>query len=216
MIPQIGIMIGAYIITRMASFVAMKSYIFLIIVLLLVPSSVNAYPRFGVGYSANLPKEYFGFNLLAINSEPMKFGIFVDAKMNLDPRQRDNYYSNISKYEASVIWGDRNTGKCDSWLSINCSLIFTLTSNLAIYSGVGHTSYRTYLEYRDPFRILGDNGKYLVFDAEEGSVNVLGGVIIVIKNSNNSTDSLPFTWFVQFGLESNPQGITFGLGFITY
>lgn len=161
--------------------------------------------NYGIGVVTNLPKEYAGLGVYSINDGTV--GVFFDIKGDFNsPEDQDNFYSNISVNMAEETFGDGIIKKKGSWLSINGGLTLMVTTDGALYGGLGVSYYSEYRQYYDPTHILGDSGKYWI-DNPKGDktyTNFLCGIIL--KTSPNMA--------FQIGYESKPSGVTVGLSFL--
>jgi len=154
--------------------------------------------HFFMGYTVNIPTEYFGLSILY--TRPKTVGFIVEAKLSL-PGKPEPYYSTITQWEAEVFYGDPKLGSRETYLTTNIGLTYTFSKRFGFYSGMGYTIYTEYNQYDDPTNILGDT--YWIEVNEINGFNFLGGFLIgLIKNVAS-----------HIGLETNPFGITLGLDF---
>ena len=179
------------------------------VLLIALPSTALANQRcdfkegnhFAVGYAGNIPNEWLGLCLFSTKSEGV--GFYFDLKVSVPMIYGgDDFYDNISIHQAEG-WGDNLTDTEDGWISANLGLTAVLSSSLAFYAGVGYTANTDYRNYYDEFHILGTNGSYWVEGDTEESVNVLGGLLVVLGDN----------WGLQVGGETSPGGVTAGVFF---
>ena len=157
-----------------------------------------------VGFTANLPMEYFG--LCIAGSRPEKIGLYLDLKTSISFKSGgDDFYENISVNKAENIFGDNLIDTSDSWTSFNAAGTKRISGQVTIYLGLGVSLYRKYRQYKDEFEILGDHGEYWIEDESESktTLNTLGGIFIVPSESKIT---------IQFGVEGQPAGFTAGIG----
>lgn len=72
---------------------------------------------------------------------------------------------------------------------------------------MGLTASTLYQEFRDPTRILAEDGTYWVSPHEEesqASLNILGGVGFYVTSN----------WSILVGAESSPEGVNMSIGYV--
>ena len=95
------------------------------------------------------------------------------------------------------------------WISVNIGITRVLSGKMVIYGGLGISMLDVYRQYHDRFEILGKNGKYWIKEKENSitKMNALTGLLYHFKKPN---------WTIQTGIELQPFGISFGIGYIFF
>lgn len=155
----------------------------------------------GIGYVANAPDALLGgggFVLLRGG-----FGAYLDFKTSHDSPGRDDFFNPDLTPEMAEDLGDRNIRQKNAYRSFNAALVRRVMADMAVYLGAGITRREEYHEFEDPAGERGFFGFYWTEDREATGdrLNVLGGVMF------HAGRHLIF----QFGLESEPTGVTVGL-----
>jgi hypothetical protein len=133
------------------------------------------------------------------------FSWFVDFKWQPDKpeRNREPFYPGLTFADLESELGHLRT---EEWITvsvINLGLTRRLRQNLACYLGLGLCYSSSYVRGRDPERIMGRDGLYLVRgDEGERSLNLCMGFIC-----------LTGPMFLSFGVDSQLPGISIALGF---
>lgn len=155
----------------------------------------------GVGYVVNAPDALLGaggFVLLRGG-----FGAYLDFKTSHDSPGRDDFFNPDLTPGMAEDLGDRNIRQKNAYRSFNAALVRRVMADMAVYLGAGITRRSEYHEFEDPAGERGFFGFYWTEDREATGdhLNVLGGVMF------HAGRHLIF----QFGLESEPTGVTVGL-----
>ncbi len=168
---------------------------------------VQFQPRFGIGYVANVPNQFAGVSGHWLSAQFGGFGIYVDAKFDLDsPERKEWYVDSLTVAEVEDRLGDRAFRREGSWTSVNAAVMRPLTPQFTVYAGAGYSEVREYREYIDQNLRVHETGFYWVRDPETsgGRVNFIGGVFMQISRA----------FALQFGAESQPAGFAVGAAYL--
>ena len=157
-----------------------------------------------LGYAANIPNQYVGFNLGF--TRPKTWGIFLDFKMNTTSLEIAPYlYDDLTvDYVEEFYTADTLKDNRSSWVSINCGMTRPLNNSFCTYLGLGAAFHKAYLQYREPYDGMGDHGYYWINDDANSTINlnVTGGIYY----------KLGHYFYLQIGGDLNPLGLVAGLG----
>jgi hypothetical protein len=158
------------------------------------------------GYVANIPEMPVGFNLLWIRNNGI--GFYLDLKFTIKGglggrRGGDDFYDNISVYKAENIFGDKLIGESKGWFSLNMGLTELVSQKMAVYGGIGISTWSHSKQYYDEFEILGRYGKYWIPADSKSSLNLNGGLLFLIAKKIT----------INFGGDLKPAGLNIGVGF---
>ncbi len=166
----------------------------------------NSGTRLILGYAANIPNQYVGFNLGF--TRPRTWGIFLDFKMNTASLEIAPYlYDDLSVYDEEQTirsLSDTFIGVRDSWISVNTGITRPLNDRFCSYLGLGVSFHRVYRQYYEIYGSMGDNGYFWINDDANSTVNlnVTGGVYYKLGRY----------FYLQLGGDLRPLGLVAGLG----
>ena len=163
-------------------------------------------PRVGIGYVVNAPNQYLGVTAHVLTGALGGLGLYVDGKFTVpSARDKENFESQWTAQHVDDNFGDIPFGTEEQHRSFNAALMRPLTPELIVYAGAGLTERSVYVEYFDEARERGKSGFYWVEDTDNNKtgVNVLGGAFFRIARNVS----------LQFGAESEPQGLTIGASY---
>jgi hypothetical protein len=132
-------------------------------------------------------------------------GFFLDGKLGTQRSwESGDYYENISIHEAED-WGDSRRHIDNNWETYDAGVTYGYTHSFALYLGLGFSHSRQYVQYYDPFHILGRDGLYWV-DGKPGVnlLNTTGGMLLRVGRSG----------LFQIGLDSQPASACVGFGWV--
>ncbi|MDO9390753.1 MAG: hypothetical protein Q7U71_03155 [bacterium] len=166
----------------------------------------NSGTRLILGYSANIPNQYLGFNMGF--TRPRTWGIFVEFKMNYTSLEIAPYlFDDLSVYDEEQTirsLSDTFIGARDSWISLNTGITRPLNDRFCSYLGLGVSFRRVYRQYYEIYGNMGDNGYFWINDDANSTVNlnVTGGVYCKLGRY----------FYLQLGGDLRPLGLVAGLG----
>jgi hypothetical protein len=133
----------------------------------------------GIGYVANGPRAIIGATAYTFAPALRGFGVYADFRMTHETYDRgDIFMPGVSAQQAEAQFGDSFLQTLEHWTVGNIGLIRPVTSELAVFAGVGYARGNLYQEYYDVAEERGHFGVYRALDEESGNrVNVGGGVI---------------------------------------
>ena len=117
------------------------------------------------------------------------------------------FFPKTATYDDVTIntFGDRVVGVMENYSIVNMGVTKRVMNNLGIFMGFGHHRILSITEMYDPFRILGDNGKYYVnstYRTDDSGMHSVIGAVVSIKR---------FTFSVQY--DSFLRTKVIGIGF---
>lgn len=166
----------------------------------------NSGNRIMLGYAANAPNQYLGFNLGF--TRPRTWGIFLEFKMNPTSLEIAPYlYDDLSVYDEEQTirsLSDTFIGIRDSWISVNAGITRPLNDRFCSYIGLGISFHRVYRQYYEIYGNLGDNGYFWINDDANSTVNpnVTAGIYYKLGRY----------FYLQLGGNTQPLGLAAGLG----
>ena len=157
---------------------------------------------YGIGIVANAPRQFTGLGVHFLLPGLRGFGLYLDAKFDPLSDTRDGVLLAYTRAEAEAL-GDQWFGDEERWTTFNAALLYEVTDELRLYAGVGPSRQEGFTRYWDEVGERGELGYYWIENPDRTGtqINLLGGAFFRIARG----------FFVQFGLESQPQGYTLGL-----
>jgi len=150
----------------------------------------------GVGYSTNLPDQYFGVDLRRVNEDDI--GGFFQFKTSRFPPEAETY-EDISE----DTFNDPEVNTLTNHTSLSGGLTYGIGEHFHVWGGLGVVHVTDYAELDDPTDILGSrDGKYWVITNEETKPKFLFGG----GYTNGS-------WYALLGKEFNPSGVNVTIGY---
>jgi len=157
---------------------------------------------YGIGIVANAPRQFTGVGVHFLLPGLYGLGLYVDAKFDPISETRDGVLLPFTRAEAEAL-GDVWFRDEERWTTFNVALLYAVTDELRLYAGAGHSRREGFTRYWDEAGQRGEVGYYWIENPNrtDTQINLLGGAFFRIARGI----------FVQFGLESMPQGYTLGL-----
>jgi hypothetical protein len=164
-------------------------------------------PRIGAGYVVNAPNQFVGVSAHWVSGVLGGLGLYVDVKFDLDsPEDRDWFLDTMTVAYVEENLGHPLFSRAATWTSVNVALMRPLGPQFVVYGGAGYSDGRHYREYWDMDARVHETGFYWVRDEEASGarLNLLAGAMFQISS----------IFALQFGLESQPSGITVGASYL--
>lgn len=160
-------------------------------------------PRFLLGYTVNGPDQLLGAGAGWLPRSLNGWGVYASFKTDTDsPADEEGYLASLSAEEAEAL-GDFKRFEEPSHTSWNLVAVRAVSDDLLVYAGGGLTYRTVYGEFLDPTATRTNSGHYWAEyeSRDDRLVNLMGGLFF----------RLGPILVVQFGVESQPAGMTVGV-----
>jgi len=158
--------------------------------------------HWGGGFDVSFPNIMLGLNFYITNTE--KLGYYFDFRGQLSPiNEKGNYYDKSTTWSENI--GDNRIGEETNYMMCNVGVIKNISPNIFLYGGGGISWEDNFYQYYDEYEILSENGKYWVNGNSLSRLNLIGGLMIILKNNKLFNQ-------IKIGVNSTPLEIGIGLG----
>ena len=161
--------------------------------------------QFGIGFVANAPDEMTGLGGYVVFPKWGGLGVYVDAKFDYEnPSGLEEFEAGLTPAQVQADWeGATVLEYQSSYRGFNVALIKAINPYLMAYAGGGVAQRTRYWEFEESSWTLGKGGIFWVEapSEKETRMNMMIGVMMRMSSRISS----------QFGLETQPRGITAGI-----